>query len=208
MRGLRRARVPLAYSQGFHPRPSMAFSHAVPLGEESVGDYLDIELSERVDPAGLPALVNPVLPDGFEVLAAVEVPPKAPSLMALAQGGVYKLQLPGADPDAVRAAVDALLGAEALPSPRRTKSGARKGRRAVAEVDIRPMIRALRVEEGAAVPTVHVELGAIEGKPGKPGEVVARLPCDPARARVVRVESLARVGEGWVPLFEHPSARA
>ncbi len=202
MRSLRRANIPLSYSVGFHPRPTMAFSNAMPLGEESVGDYLDIELSETVDAASLPKRINATLPEGFEVIDAQVVPLKSPSLMGLVAGGIYKIQLFGADAEEVQEAIDDLLGAETVLSSRRTKAGGRRGRRTLADVDIRPMIHALRMEPNTAVPTLHVELGGVDCKPGKPGEVVERMPCDPARARVVRVETLVRQHGELVPLSE------
>lgn len=201
MRALRRVGMPLAYSQGFHPRPLMAFSGALPVGEETVGDYLDVSLVERVEPSGVVARLRDQLPEGFEVLEVREVPFAAASLMSLAEGAVYKVQLPHEPKDAVRDAVASLLGADALAVERRTKSGARKGRRALASVDVRPMIRAAWLDESEAVPTVHLELVTVGGKPGKPVELLPLLTDAPTRARVVRVDTLRRVGDAWLPLL-------
>jgi radical SAM-linked protein len=208
MRALRRADMPLAYSHGFHPRPLFAFSGALPVGEETVGDYLDLSLVERVDPASVPARLRGRLPEGFEVIEAREAPFAAPSLMALAEGAVYKVQLPHETKDAVREAVAALVGAEAVSLERRTKTGARRGRRALAPLDVRPMIRAAWLDEAEAVPTVHLELVTVGGKPGKPSELVPLLTPDPARARVVRVDTLRRAGDSWRSLLDEPPTGA
>lgn len=202
MRALRRAQAPLAYSQGFHPRPQFAFSTAPPVGEETLGDYLDVLLVERVDLAALRRDLNATLPEGFEVLDVREVPFQAPSLMALAEGGIYKIQLPHEDAARVREAVAGLNEATELSVERLTKAGGRRGRRALADLDIRPMIRTLRIEEGEPVLTVHAELQSVAGKPGKPAELLGWLASQPERARVIRVDTLKRHGEALVGMLE------
>src|SRR5262249_38880294 len=42
MRGLRRAGIPLAHTEGFHPMPRLAFASALAVGIESTGEYLDL----------------------------------------------------------------------------------------------------------------------------------------------------------------------
>ena len=53
-RGLRRAGLPVAYSEGFTPRPRISFGLALPTGYESEAEYLDVELAEEA--AGLSGL--------------------------------------------------------------------------------------------------------------------------------------------------------
>lgn len=43
-RGLRRARFPVAYTEGFSPRPRLSFGLALPTGHTSWAEYLDIDL--------------------------------------------------------------------------------------------------------------------------------------------------------------------
>ncbi|HVT77145.1 MAG TPA: TIGR03936 family radical SAM-associated protein, partial [Acidimicrobiales bacterium] len=40
-RAVRRAKLPVAYSEGFSPRPRIAFGLALPTGAESSAEYLD-----------------------------------------------------------------------------------------------------------------------------------------------------------------------
>ncbi len=51
-RALRRSGVRVAYSEGFSPRPKLSFGLALSTGYESLGEYLDIDLAEPVDPRG------------------------------------------------------------------------------------------------------------------------------------------------------------
>ena len=64
-RVFRRAEVPMFYSQGFHPKPEMMFTPALALGIATLDDYVDVKLSIDVDPAQLPALLNPGAPEGL-----------------------------------------------------------------------------------------------------------------------------------------------
>lgn len=71
-RALRRAGVPMAYSSGFHPHPRISFAQAVPTGAASEAEYLQISLSQTVDPEKLVEALNDSLPRDFRVLKAVE----------------------------------------------------------------------------------------------------------------------------------------
>ena len=48
-RAFRRVQLPLAYSEGFSPRPKVSFGLALPTGYESVAEYLDVELRDSVE---------------------------------------------------------------------------------------------------------------------------------------------------------------
>src|SRR5438067_4554565 len=66
-RAFRRTALPLAYTQGFSPRPRVSFGLALPTGHESVAEYLDLELAvgaelDEVGVSTLPARLSPALP--------------------------------------------------------------------------------------------------------------------------------------------------
>jgi hypothetical protein len=62
-RALRRAAVPIAFSQGFTPHPKISYASAAPTGTASEAEYLEIGLQARRDPeqvrAGLDAALSP-----------------------------------------------------------------------------------------------------------------------------------------------------
>ena len=66
-RSCRRAQLPIAYSQGFHPLPRISFGPALPVGMESEEEFLDILLSEQMAAAELQERLNADLPDGFQI---------------------------------------------------------------------------------------------------------------------------------------------
>ena len=70
-RALRRAELPVAYSEGFSPRPKLSFGLALSTGHESLGEYLDVDLADTVDVSSLPARLTPALPIGIDCVAGV-----------------------------------------------------------------------------------------------------------------------------------------
>ncbi len=67
-RVLRRVGVPICYSQGFNPSPRVTFSPALPLGTESMAEYLIVEVTAPlVDSEAIRAAFNRQLPEGFAV---------------------------------------------------------------------------------------------------------------------------------------------
>src|SRR5205823_8369418 len=80
-RAFHRTALPLAYTQGFSPRPKVSFGLALPTGHESVAEYLDFKLASLdVEIATLPARVTPALPAGIDVIAAAGIDERAASL--------------------------------------------------------------------------------------------------------------------------------
>ena len=74
-RAVRRAKLPVAYSEGFSPRPRIAFGLALPTGAESLAEYLDVDFgANEVDAATVGPALSAGLPVGIDVTAAAPVP--------------------------------------------------------------------------------------------------------------------------------------
>jgi radical SAM-linked protein len=71
---LRRARVRVASSQGFNPRPKITFALALGLGIEGLGEVVDVELVEPVEPAELLGKLKSEAPPGFDWIDARVLP--------------------------------------------------------------------------------------------------------------------------------------
>jgi radical SAM-linked protein len=161
-RAMRRARVPVATSAGFTPRPRLSFGLALPTGAESIAEYLDAEVVAGAmrddDLAALPACLDPVLPVGFEVLVVAEQEPGAGSLQETVTSVTWELGgLTGCD---VAAGVERVLGASELPLERE-----RKGERRID--DVRPAIRSVVVADES---TMVAEVATV-GRGLRPGEL-------------------------------------
>ena len=68
IRAFRRAKLRLAYSQGFHPMPKISFFSALPVGTGSQSEMVDVELTEVIRESDLLDRVNRQLPNGINLL--------------------------------------------------------------------------------------------------------------------------------------------
>jgi radical SAM-linked protein len=135
-RALRRARLPVAYTEGFSPRPKLSFGLALPTGCESRAEYLDVALSELVAPDEVTATFSSLLPDGVDVLAAAVLPAGAGSLQEEVTSCRWEIDVPQVDPDDLEEVIARVLGAGVLSVTRE-----RKGRPVTD--DLRPSVLAL-----------------------------------------------------------------
>lgn len=69
-RALRRAQVPVAFTQGFSKRERLTMGPALPVGVQSLRETVDADLWSVVDFIGLPEKLNAFLPAGIRVLSA------------------------------------------------------------------------------------------------------------------------------------------
>lgn len=184
-RALRRAGLPVAYSQGFSPRPKIAFGLALSTGHESDAEYLDIDLDpERVngiEMGDLPARLTNELPQGMEVTAAVTVDRQTASLQQAVTSCTWQIDVVDIAADTVAGAVARALAAENFVVTRE-----RKGKKVTD--DLRPGVLSLDVE------------GPIEAEQAEGGGVrlIAELATQP---RALRVSEL--LGALDPPLIEH-----
>jgi len=198
VRALRRAKAPIAYTQGFHEHPRVNFATASPVGEESCADYMDVMLTEERDPAELLRALQATLPAGFHAHEAEPMPWRAASLMSQVAGYIYTLTFPGDSVEVGTTCTD-LLARDEIAIARRTK-GDKKGRgrgnngRAKENgnsINLRPMIRRLEAREtGDGQVEVLFETEAIAGKLAKPKDIIALLELPPERVRVFKQETL------------------
>ncbi|MBV9313427.1 MAG: DUF2344 domain-containing protein [Pseudonocardia sp.] len=125
-RAVRRAALPVAHSHGFSPRPRLSWANPAPTGAASEAEYVEIGLTCPVAPPGLASALDAVLPEGIDVLEAIEIPLGAPALAELINASRWRLELPGVRPDELAAAVTALMAVGELVVERATKDGRRR----------------------------------------------------------------------------------
>ncbi|MER7685920.1 TIGR03936 family radical SAM-associated protein [Streptomyces sp. NPDC097610] len=122
-RALRRAEVPMAYSAGFTPHPKVSYANAAPTGTGSEAEYLEIALTQTRDPQKLRELLDESLPDGLDIIEAVEA--RTSGLADRLTASVWELRLDGVAPEDAERAVDAFNSADTVEVQRRTKNGMR-----------------------------------------------------------------------------------
>ncbi|HEU4675701.1 MAG TPA: TIGR03936 family radical SAM-associated protein [Motilibacteraceae bacterium] len=122
-RALRRAGVPMAYSAGFTPHPKVSYAGAAPTGTASEAEYLELSVTQRVDPERLRAALDAALPPGMDVVECVEAGPG--SLADRLVASEWEVRLPGVDDATAAAAVARFLAAGEVAVERLTKNGVR-----------------------------------------------------------------------------------
>jgi radical SAM-linked protein len=184
-RALRRAEVPVVYSEGFTPRPRVHFGLALSTGHESLGEYIDVDVADDAFAwDGLSAKLSPLLPDGIDCVAAAPIDRRGPSLQEAVTSCEWQIDVVGLDESAARAEVERLAGATEVMVAR-----TRKGRESVD--DVRPGILALEVTGPVVGPMgegvrLRTEL-ATQPRGVRPGELLAAVSPDAVEARVLRV---------------------
>ncbi|MBM4326184.1 MAG: TIGR03960 family B12-binding radical SAM protein [Deltaproteobacteria bacterium] len=94
-RAFRRAGVSLVHSKGFHPKPKLRFSPPVPVGVESMAEYLDFDLAGcPLEPQALISALTSKLPEGLEPLEVREYPLKNQSLSGTIREITYQVAAP------------------------------------------------------------------------------------------------------------------
>ncbi len=179
----RRAGLGIHFSQEFNPSPRVSFSPALPVGTESVAEYLDADLTAPVrDPAATMARLNGQLPAGITITEILPSPAgnkRTPPVLLVG----YRAELPaGTLTPARRKGVAAFLDRESFILAR-----LRKGRRQ--QLDLRPLVEELAL---TGPDTLELVLRSVQGRAGvKPLELLVAVfglsDSETAAARVIKL---------------------
>lgn len=122
-RVMRRAEIPLWYTEGFNRHPYLTFAAPLPLGQEGLHETMDLRLEEDMPMPELVERLNAAMPAGMRAVSAAPAQAK-PGALAAAR---YRV-----DFRCPREAVEALLNRPEIPVEKKTK------KKTVKTVDIRP----------------------------------------------------------------------
>jgi radical SAM family uncharacterized protein/radical SAM-linked protein len=68
LRAIRRAEIPVKYSEGFHPKPNISFEDTLPVGLESLSEIFYLSVNGSVEPSNVVEKLNRHLPEGLRIL--------------------------------------------------------------------------------------------------------------------------------------------
>ena len=182
-RAARRAHLPLAYSQGFHPLPKIRFEGALSLGMESLAELAEFELMEPMRADVFMEKLNGELPEGLEVSVL-----KGGSRSMGERREAHWCVLGFSDLSGFQEKIDAFLEMDHLIHAQRRKRG-------IGEIDLRSMVDRVRIRDTMPLPEMDTSLlpssfrelqnrrgGVIEfvlrgedGRRPRPREVMSRL---------------------------------
>lgn len=173
-KAVRRANIDIRYSEGYSPHQIMSFAAPLGVGITSDGEYFDIEVDSTRSSKETIAALNETMVDGVEVVSYVKLPDRAKTAMSIVAAADYRLTYKEGYPapytvsewrEVVRREFDQ---AESFRIIKKTKKSER-------EVDLKPLVYELRVEEQDGLPAffLKVSTGSVDNI--KPELVLASL---------------------------------
>ncbi len=180
-RSLRRAGMPLKYSQGYNPRPKLHFAAPLPVGCGCEADLLDVWLESPVTPEAMLAALADTIPTDLSVSDIRNVPEGEAALSEQLVAAEYRVWLRDVSQDVAQSAVADFLDSASL-------SLAKRGRKYRGKTyDLRPLVEELHLEN-APTPWIGLwmRLHAQPGATGRPDEVLKALDLTDAPRRCTR----------------------
>lgn len=176
-RAARRANLPLAYSQGFHPTPKIQIASALPLGFSSRAEIMDMWLTTECEVSRLRIDLQATLPRDIQILNIEPVDDRVPPLQTQIIAAEYEATVPDEFASDLTSRLSAVMEAASLPRERRGKP-----------YDLKPLIESLEAApaDGSGKMRLFMRLTAREGATGRPEEVLSALGIPPESVRVER----------------------
>ena len=180
-RAVRRAGLPIRFSQGFHPMPKISYLEALPMGVSSEAELVDLELLFPVPVAKVISDLNVQLPDGFKIVEGESIPWKSPSPSAAVASSCYRVTLPVPAPEDLDKRISNFLAAEQIMISRVKKD-------IVKQVDIRPDVLQLSHCGG------ELEIELVKGSPLQVAATLLDLEVETIRRLGVRKTGITLKG--------------
>ncbi len=177
---LRRAEVPLAYSQGFHPHARLGFGPPLPVGLASQAEYVDISLHKSMEADDILSAINQHAPVGLEACKAAVLSGRPKALTSIVQRVIYTFPTP--DTERFEISLKDFLAQDKFEVSRISK-GKKK------TVDLRRFVHHISQENGNNI----LHLNVIDGASARLDELGAAWNAHPAfLTTVTRNEILAQ----------------
>jgi len=180
-RAIRRARLPLAYTQGFNPQPRMQFAAALPVGFTGQAEVADIYLNDELPPSEFVQRLGEALHRNRPV-SATPVARDLPSLQSQVTGAHYTVEVEADETDAAFTSrlADFMSRSNAWRERRKGKD--------VSRYDLRPLVHTLTYRGRTSYGhSFDVTMRAEPGATGRPDELLAELGYESAPRRISRV---------------------
>ena len=194
-RTLRRAEMPMAYSQGFNPHPLLSFAQAMGVGLGSRGDYFEVGLTEELEPAEFVKRFNEKATPGVHVLQARAAAEKEKTVMSQVQAAQYRFTVPEEAEDTIKDALYTLMNSQTFPYEKKSKSG-------VKQDDMRPKIFRGSMENRAV--EAILSCGNDNLQPKAFWQALCKLANSELPTKIVRLDLFRREGNELVSISRAP----
>ncbi len=169
-RALRRAQIPLAYSEGFSPHPRIALAAPLAVGVTSEAELMDVFISRWVSPPWFTSTMNQELPLGVRIVGVYQITLTLPSLQSQVRWAEYKVEVEARkETKDIEGAISHLLSLESLPWHHQRDTGERS-------YDLRTLIDNIWLNElHESYATIGMRLRCDGSGSGRPEQVVLAL---------------------------------
>jgi len=195
-----RAKLPVAYSQGFNPHMQLSFALPLPLGMTSIHDYADITLESEMQPDEIILRLNTHGPEGLVLAGAQEFTGPGAAALVMAADYTFPVEIledyAASTGKSANEIIQTLLGRESIIIPKKTKSG-------IKDTEIRPDILDISIKPQY----VNMRLAAGSARFLNPLIVAGLLlNCDADASTITRAELYRQATDSpeWIPLNETP----
>ncbi len=156
-KAMRRAGIPIRYSEGFSPHQIMSFAAPLGVGLTSIGEYFDIEVTDSMSSEAMNDRLNQVMADEIQVLSCKKLPDSSKNAMSIVCRADYSLEFRDKyapeDPEGFFEKLAGFYGQEAILITKKTKKSQR-------EMDLKPLIYRLE-RQGNAI-FMQVSTGSVD----------------------------------------------
>ncbi|WP_409228256.1 TIGR03936 family radical SAM-associated protein [Gudongella sp. SC589] len=134
-----KAGIPIKFSEGFNPHPKFSIGNPLPLGTESMAEYMDVELAERMNPETFIERMNNALPEGIQIIGCKTVERRA-SLTSIIAWSHYEIRFVSEKLDEDIYFEGALTRWNRLSQVNITKKKKKGKKKVERQLDIKPLI--------------------------------------------------------------------
>lgn len=173
-RALRRAEIPVAYSEGFSPHPQISLAAPLPVGVVSSAELMDVFLSRQLDAAWFRTAVSRQTSPGLTILGVDEAAMAQPSLQSLMRAAEYRVCFDpvcfegATERESLQSRIDAFLASATIPWQQQREKEIR-------HYDLRPLVQQLALDVGTNGLALSMRLQADNAATGRPDQVLAAL---------------------------------
>jgi len=189
-RTLRRANIPLVYSEGFNPRPRISIAAPLAVGVTGEAELIDVFVTRRVSPHWFTASLGQQLPSGIEILEVYPIDFGVPSLQSQVRYAQYQVVVVTEKGlKYMESAISKLLSVEHLPWHHERDTGRRS-------YDLRALIDDLwLVDHNHSRYTIGMRLRCDSTGSGRPEQVALALGLTDYPHSIERTNLILRAGK-------------
>lgn len=144
-KAIRRAGIPIAYSEGYSPHQIMSFASPLGVGVESHGEYMDIVTREDIKSEEILTSLRDTMVEGMEILSVRKLPDQAKNAMASVQWADYTIKFRETIEEIpLQQVIRDMMEKETITVIKETKKSSR-------EINIRPNIKTLTLQDGNSI---------------------------------------------------------